>query len=235
MDPNPNPPCLFLGCARITSPMTSVWQDGKMGHAATNLVSVILPEWRSSEKQDKRRDGDIAFPAQSSVSHFSRQQKRSLAVHSSPNLGSLCSSMITKRGVNWPFCLRQVAEWHVWFILRTSLCLDAERRRLCLHHLWTEELLRVDFKYSNCVLMLRIKAGLNDSHIMMRKQRGTLVVKCLIVGPASVSWSLFSLWDVCALFKLPRRWLLISLRVQTSVQLYNIKLQSCKHLYTFPI
>lgn len=170
IDPNPySLCCLFLGCACTTSPMTSVWQDGKIGHVATNLVSVILPEWWSSEKQDKERDCDIAFPAQSSVSHFTRQQKRSLAVHPSQNLGSLCSSMITKRRVNWPFCLRQVAEWHVWFILCTSLCLDAERRGLCVRHLWTEELHRVDIKYPNCGLMLGIKAGLNSSHIMMRK------------------------------------------------------------------
>lgn len=33
-----------------------------MGDSAANLVSVTLPEWGSSEKQDNRGDGDIASP-----------------------------------------------------------------------------------------------------------------------------------------------------------------------------
>lgn len=116
LNTNPYPLSLFLGAACSTNPMTSVWHDGELGDMATYLVSVMLPEWWSSEKRDKRRDCDIAFPAQSSVSHFRGQQRRSLAVRSSQHLSSLCSSMITKSRVNWPFCLRRVAEWHVWLI-----------------------------------------------------------------------------------------------------------------------
>lgn len=88
----------------------------------TNLPSVTSSEWWTSEKRrGKRRRQWYCFPhAQSSVSHFNKQQKRTLAVHLSQSLGSLCSSTITKSGVNWSFWLRPVAECRVWFIYCTS-------------------------------------------------------------------------------------------------------------------
>lgn len=109
------------------NPMTWVWQDGKMGDVSTNLPTATLPEWRSSEKQDERGDGDIAFPAQSSVSHFTRQQKRSLAVHLSQHLSSLCSSTITKSSVYWSIlfwtggCMESLIYLMHIFVLRLTL------------------------------------------------------------------------------------------------------------------
>lgn len=171
LDKIPHIQSLFLGCARITNPTTLVRQDGEMGDVAANLVSVMHPEWRSREKNGIKEETVISlFPAQLTVSHFTWQQKRSLAVHSSRSLGSPCSSMIT----NWPFCVRHggwvassIYPVHV-FVLQV----DAERQK---RRPWVE-LHRVDTKYSNCVFMSQIKAGLSvrkfycgDSHIMMWK------------------------------------------------------------------
>lgn len=67
------------------------------GDVATNLVSVMHPEWWSREKQDKRRDRDIAFCSVNSVtSHTATKEIPACSLEPEPLLSVLIADNKTQ-------------------------------------------------------------------------------------------------------------------------------------------
>lgn len=68
------------------------------GDVATNLVPVMHPEWRSHEKQDKRRDCDIALCSVNGVtSHTATKEIPACSLEPEPLLSVLNADNKTQR------------------------------------------------------------------------------------------------------------------------------------------